>query len=118
VEVTATAWALRPHAVGFAEATAWSVFYVTVALAFGIVLALVMRAILIAAGAALRVAGCSPGVDGRRAVTPLYIVLAVTTVASLARSRSDPTARARSLRAHPARHEAEPPADRLARTGT
>jgi tellurite resistance protein TerC len=59
VEVTATAWvatiaviivllgvdlavgALRPHAVGFAEATAWSVFYITVALAFGVVLGLV-----------------------------------------------------------------------------
>jgi tellurite resistance protein TerC len=56
VEVTATAWAvtigliivllgldlavgaLRPHAVGFAEATAWSVFYVAVAVAFGLVL--------------------------------------------------------------------------------
>jgi tellurite resistance protein TerC len=59
VEVTATAWvatiaviivllgvdlavgALRPHAVGFAEATAWSVFYIAVALAFGVVLGLV-----------------------------------------------------------------------------
>ena len=30
--------ALRPHAVGFAEATAWSVFYIAVAVAFGIVL--------------------------------------------------------------------------------
>jgi tellurite resistance protein TerC len=30
--------ALRPHAVGFREATAWSLFYVTVALAFGLVL--------------------------------------------------------------------------------
>jgi tellurite resistance protein TerC len=30
--------ALRPHAVGFAEATAWSVFYVAVAVAFGLVL--------------------------------------------------------------------------------
>jgi tellurite resistance protein TerC len=30
--------ALRPHAVGFGEATAWSLFYVTVALAFGLVL--------------------------------------------------------------------------------
>jgi tellurite resistance protein TerC len=56
VEVTATAWALtvglvivllgldlavgamRPHAVGFAEATAWSVFYIAVAVAFGLVL--------------------------------------------------------------------------------
>ena len=56
MEVTATAWAvtigliivllgldlavgaLRPHAVGFAEATAWSVFYVAVAVAFGLVL--------------------------------------------------------------------------------
>jgi tellurite resistance protein TerC len=56
VEVTATAWvvtiglivgllaidlalgALRPHAVGFREATAWSVFYVAVAVAFGLVL--------------------------------------------------------------------------------
>ncbi len=33
--------ALRPHAVGFAEAAAWSVFYVTVAVAFGVVLGLV-----------------------------------------------------------------------------
>ena len=59
MEVTATAWvvtiavivlllgvdlavgALRPHAVGFAEATAWSVFYIAVALAFGVVLGLV-----------------------------------------------------------------------------
>jgi tellurite resistance protein TerC len=59
VEVTATAWvatiaviivllgvdlavgALRPHAVGFAEATAWSVFYIAVALAFGVVVGLV-----------------------------------------------------------------------------
>ena len=56
MEVTSTAWAvtiglivlllgldlavgaLRPHAVGFAEATAWSVFYVGVAVAFGLVL--------------------------------------------------------------------------------
>jgi tellurite resistance protein TerC len=56
VEVTAAAWAgtvgliivllgldlavgaLRPHAVGFAEATAWSVCYVAVAVAFGLVL--------------------------------------------------------------------------------
>jgi tellurite resistance protein TerC len=56
VEVTTTAWvatvalivvllgidlaigALRPHAVGFAEATAWSVVYIVVALAFGLVL--------------------------------------------------------------------------------
>ena len=30
--------ALRPHAVGFAEATAWSVFYIAVAVAFGLVL--------------------------------------------------------------------------------
>ncbi|MBN1170693.1 MAG: TerC family protein [Micromonosporaceae bacterium] len=30
---------LRPHAVGFREASAWSVFYVAVALAFGLVLA-------------------------------------------------------------------------------
>jgi len=54
VEVTATAWAvtvglivallsvdlalgaLRPHAVGFREATAWSVFYIAVAVAFGL----------------------------------------------------------------------------------
>jgi tellurite resistance protein TerC len=59
VEITATAWAatvavivvllavdlavgaLRPHAVGFGEATAWSVFYVAVALAFGVVVGLV-----------------------------------------------------------------------------
>ena len=59
MEVTATAWvatiaviivllgvdlavgALRPHAVGFAEATAWSVFYIAVALAFGVVVGLV-----------------------------------------------------------------------------
>jgi tellurite resistance protein TerC len=56
VEVTVTAWAvtvglvvvllgldlavgaLRPHVVGFAEATAWSVFYIAVAVAFGVVL--------------------------------------------------------------------------------
>jgi tellurite resistance protein TerC len=56
VEVTATAWAitiglivallavdlalgaLRPHAIGFREATAWSVFYIGVAVAFGLVL--------------------------------------------------------------------------------
>jgi tellurite resistance protein TerC len=56
VEVTATAWAatiglvvvllgldlaigaLRPHAVGFAEATAWSVFYAAAAVTFGLVL--------------------------------------------------------------------------------
>jgi tellurite resistance protein TerC len=56
MEVTATAWAvtiglivallavdlaaggLRPHAVGFREATAWSVFYIAVAVAFGLVL--------------------------------------------------------------------------------
>ena len=55
MEVTATAWAatiglivallaldlavgaLRPHAVGFGEATAWSLFYVAVAVAFGLV---------------------------------------------------------------------------------
>ncbi|MEV8503520.1 TerC family protein [Actinoplanes sp. NPDC051475] len=30
---------LRPHAVGFREATAWSVFYIAVALAFGVVFA-------------------------------------------------------------------------------
>ncbi|GAB7192304.1 TerC family protein [Kineococcus sp. NUM-3379] len=30
--------ALRPHAVGFKEATAWSVFYIGVAIAFGVVL--------------------------------------------------------------------------------
>ncbi len=59
MEVTATAWAatiavivallgvdlaigaLRPHAVGFTEAAAWSVFYVAVALAFGVVVGLV-----------------------------------------------------------------------------
>jgi hypothetical protein len=59
LEVTASAWvatialiivllgvdlaigALRPHAVGFAEAAAWSVFYIAVALAFGVVLGLV-----------------------------------------------------------------------------
>jgi tellurite resistance protein TerC len=59
VEVTAAAWvatiavivvllgvdlaigALRPHAVGFAEAAAWSVFYIAVALAFGVVIGLV-----------------------------------------------------------------------------
>jgi tellurite resistance protein TerC len=29
---------LRPHAVGFREATAWSIFYVSVAIAFGVVL--------------------------------------------------------------------------------
>jgi tellurite resistance protein TerC len=33
--------ALRPHAVGFGEATAWSVFYIAVALAFGVVVGLV-----------------------------------------------------------------------------
>jgi tellurite resistance protein TerC len=56
VDVTATAWvvtiglivgllavdlalgALRPHAVGFREATAWSAFYIAVAVAFGVVL--------------------------------------------------------------------------------
>jgi tellurite resistance protein TerC len=56
VEVTVTAWAvtiglivallavdltlgaLRPHTVGFREATAWSVFYIGVAVAFGVVL--------------------------------------------------------------------------------
>lgn len=56
MEVTVTAWAvtiglivgllavdlalgmLRPHTVGFREATAWSVFYITVAVAFGLVL--------------------------------------------------------------------------------
>ena len=59
MEITATAWvatiavivvllgvdlalgALRPHAVGYAAATLWSVFYVAVALAFGVVLGLV-----------------------------------------------------------------------------
>ncbi|MFN2533630.1 MAG: TerC family protein, partial [Pseudonocardiaceae bacterium] len=30
--------ALRPHAVSFREATAWSVFYIAVAVAFGLVL--------------------------------------------------------------------------------
>ena len=30
--------ALRPHAVGFREATAWSVFYIGIAIAFGVVL--------------------------------------------------------------------------------
>ena len=30
---------IRPHAVGFREATAWSVFYIAVAIAFGLVLA-------------------------------------------------------------------------------
>ncbi|MDQ4045129.1 MAG: TerC/Alx family metal homeostasis membrane protein, partial [Chloroflexota bacterium] len=29
--------AVRPHAVGFAEATAWSVFYIAVAIAFGLI---------------------------------------------------------------------------------
>jgi TerC family integral membrane protein len=56
VDVTAAAWAvtvglivgllavdlalgaLRPHAVGFREATAWSMFYIAVAVAFGLVL--------------------------------------------------------------------------------
>jgi tellurite resistance protein TerC len=56
VQVTAAAWAatigliivllgldlavgaLRPHAVGFREATAWSLFYIAVALVFGVVL--------------------------------------------------------------------------------
>src|SRR5919201_2771118 len=56
MDVTAAAWAatiglivallaldlavgaLRPHAVGFREATAWSLFYVAVAVAFGLVL--------------------------------------------------------------------------------
>ena len=28
--------ALRPHRVGFREATAWSVFYIAVAIAFGV----------------------------------------------------------------------------------
>jgi tellurite resistance protein TerC len=55
VEVTAAAWAvtiavivallaldlgvatLRPHAVGFREATAWSLFYIAVAVVFGLV---------------------------------------------------------------------------------
>src|SRR6187455_3091822 len=30
---------LRPHAVGFREATAWSLFYIAVAVAFGVVFA-------------------------------------------------------------------------------
>ena len=30
---------LRPHAVGFREAAAWSVFYIAVAIAFGVVFA-------------------------------------------------------------------------------
>ena len=44
----------------------------------------------------------------------IVAILAVTTVASLLRSRRDPAARAHagSLRARPTRQEAEPPADR------
>ena len=30
---------LRPHAVGFREATAWSIFYIASAVAFGVVFA-------------------------------------------------------------------------------
>jgi tellurite resistance protein TerC len=57
VEVTALGWAItigvivallaldlvlstiRPHAVGFREATAWSIFYIAVAVVFGVVFA-------------------------------------------------------------------------------
>ena len=36
LSVDLTLAALRPHRVGFREATAWSLFYITVAIAFGV----------------------------------------------------------------------------------
>ena len=78
MEVTVTVWAvtvglvvvllaldlavgaLRPHAVGFREATAWSVFYIAVAIAFGVVFGAARRL-------GLRHASTSPATSSRRA---------------------------------------------------
>jgi tellurite resistance protein TerC len=114
VEVTATAWvatvgliivllgldlavgALRPHAVGLAEATAWSVFYIAVAVVLGLLL--IWTAVQLyrhrdedpdvddnaLVRATRRVLPTTTEyqdgrlisrVDGRRAFTPLFIVL-------------------------------------------
>ena len=127
MEVTARAWvatiaaiivllgvdlaigALRPHAVGSAEATAWSVFYVAVALAFGVIVGLV--------------AGWDIG-GQHSASTGLAMVLAFIggkLILHWGHTLSDavPTVRAHagSLRAHPTRRKAEPPADRRSGAG-
>jgi hypothetical protein len=147
VEVTATAWvvtfgliimllgldlavgALRPHAVGFAEATAWSVFYIAVAVVFGLLL--IWTAVQLyrhrdedpdvddnaLVRATRRVLPTTTEyqdgrlisrVDGRRAVTPLFIVNAFALL-GLRALFFDPAARAHagSLRAHATRSEAE-----------
>lgn len=44
---------VRPHAVGSKEAAAWSMAYIAVVLVFGVIAALVLRAVFIAVGAAL-----------------------------------------------------------------
>ena len=52
--------AMRPHAVGFKEAMAWSVFYIAVAIAFGVWFAVVARR-------RLRAPSTSPATSSRRA---------------------------------------------------
>jgi tellurite resistance protein TerC len=60
-----------------------------------------------------------PEIPTLTSLVVIVAILAVTTVASLVRSRRDPAARAHagSLRAHPTRQDAEPPADRRGRAG-
>src|SRR5919197_1342939 len=64
--------AARPHVVGFREATLWSVFYVAVAVAFGVWFAIAYGG---DAGTQDVDGKIVTRVDGRRMVTPLFIVL-------------------------------------------
>jgi tellurite resistance protein TerC len=63
--------------------------------------------------------GAVPEIPTLTSLAVIVAILAVTTVASLARSRCDPAARAHagSLRAPSTREEAEPPTDRRSGPG-
>ena len=114
--------ALRPHAVGFREATVWSVFYIAVAVAFGLVLGWI-AGLGVWYAVLRRLSGRKEPV-GRQLVRLRHhqttfagperhqqkaVILVITAVASLAKVRRDPTARAHagSVSAHGRKPESE-----------
>jgi hypothetical protein len=133
LEISATAWAVtlglivtllvtdlalsvrRPHAVGFREAVAQSVFYIGVAIAFGVIFGTIAGwdyGALLRIGTAVQLfrhRDQDPEIATSTSLAVIVIVLTTTTISSLLKVRRDPTARAHAgtLRSRP--QEKQPP---------
>nr|WP_293767378.1 hypothetical protein [Sporichthya sp.] len=83
---------VRPHQVGFAEAAAWSVFYIGVAIAFGLWFTAAHGGDYGTEFFAGYIVEKSLSVDNLFAFVIIVVVLATVTVTSMLKTRQDPTA--------------------------